>query len=1555
VLRFVKKSNRFTLWPLLLALLVLALWARPVAAVTLTTATFTVATPTQTNQTQVFVKPGESITATVYGNTLGANTNWRATSYSILNGTGGTYTCIDTSPNNDNNNSATVTSVVLTMTAPATSGMYDANFLTRANDGCSGAQSAVKTMSNAIVVDGTAPIASIACTPPGSCASTPTNATSVTWTVTFDENVTGVATGNFTLTTSGLSGPSNTGTGNGTIALDLDTTLTGIIDRAGNNPSAVTGGGTYTIDKTAPVATVTCTTPGSCGSGNPTNASSVVWTVTFDKVVNGVSAAKFSLATTGLASASITSVTGTGPYTVTASTGTGSGTIALNMTATGITDAAGNNPAAVSAAGSYTIDKTPPTLSSIACSIPSLCGPSNSTNSSQVTWLLTFSETITALAASNFGFSGSGLTGATLDAPINLTGTTWKVTANVGVSGTLGLNLNFVAPAIPDALGNALTATVSAISANTYTINNQAPIATITCSVPTSCGVSNPTGATTVVWAVTFSENVTGLTLTDFTLTGTGISGASLTGISGSGSAYTVTATTGVNGTLELNLNANLATITDGGGLSPAAVMASPSNTYTKDSAATGECFTDNFTRANLGGDWATTSSGGTFGQPLIVGNRLRLTNSTTKVATAAHLQRVFPAAGNKVVVEFDYYSYNANNTASGTGADGMAVILSDATIAPVAGAFGGSLGYAQKNSAVAECAATGGCSGFAGGWIGIGLDEFGNYSVFSEGRTDGTSSLADAVVIRGSGFGQSGYRYHGRSLALSPGIDSPTSATANPGHRYRVTIDHTDGVHAYVSVDRDATPGHTGYTNVVAAYDAKAKTGQAAVPDNWFLSYTGSTGDNSNTHEIAALSVCTTRPIAVPTLHHVRIVHDGAARTCTPETVTLRACADATCSSLYLGSVTADLTAVASSTWSSDPVTFTGGQTTVTLSKTGAGTAVLGGTVTLPTPTTTALQCYNEGTAGDCNLPFTAGACSFDALESTLPSTMPRIYTKLAGTSFNIDVMALTNGNINTASVAPLSPQLVDQNSLPLDANGCGATVLANASPTSYTLTAGDQGRKTFSFTYAHAAPNVRVKITSGVTTACSSDNFAIRPTTFAVTSNATQVAAIGTPTFKAGYSPFQINATPKNSSNATTSYYTGIAVINNNLVDKHSGGVIAGVVTGTFSPSSAGTSWISSGASFKYSEVGSFMFKDYGVYDDGSFAVVDGGKASPECFTDNYLGSATAPQAANTADGNGMYACYFGNSASTYMGRFIPDRFDTVISQVGGVPMTCPSGLTCPTTFNGAVYSNQEFTLKVIAKRYGALADEADGVTMNYAGSYAKAVTLGAWAARGSTSQANPPVSPSGNALFRTSLAATDFSAGIATKLDQKYTFGSAFVYTSPVATSTWSSPTDIYIRAAETSADAVTTVQTVTTDSVEAGVKVISGRFFVSHAYGSELLRLRVPVFAQYWNGSRWVNTYVDSVSTYGSTSVNAPTNFISRASGSNALSSSNTAVVAQTSATLVNGAGQFYLSAPGAGVSGSADLRMNSPAWLPTTTGRIKFGTYRSPLIYMREVY
>ncbi|MDO9268958.1 MAG: hypothetical protein Q7T96_07595 [Methylobacter sp.] len=285
-------------------------------------------------------------------------------------------------------------------------------------------------------------------------------------------------------------------------------------------------------------------------------------------------------------------------------------------------------------------------------------------------------------------------------------------------------------------------------------------------------------------------------------------------------------------------------------------------------------CVCDNFSRTSLNpstiysGNWNVSSSGSTSFLPQIVNNRLRLTNNSTGVSAAATGPGTFPAAGNWITVEFKHYAYG------GTGADGIAFTLSDSAISAVPGAFGGSLGYAQKSNPGSDCAISGGCPGFAGGWVGIAIDEYGNFSANTEGRTGGTApgQVVDSVAVRGSGSGQAGYSYLAGTGTLSPPIDNPSPATDGFGYAYRLTVDArcyqlngTDcsnpslGKKAQVTVERDTTGTGNSYPAVpMLSFDAYAvNPSQADVPTNWQLSFTGSTGATTNIHEIVGMKVC--------------------------------------------------------------------------------------------------------------------------------------------------------------------------------------------------------------------------------------------------------------------------------------------------------------------------------------------------------------------------------------------------------------------------------------------------------------------------------------------------------------------------------------------------------------------------------------------------------------------------------------------------------------------------------------------------------------------------
>ena len=167
--------------------------------------------------------------------------------------------------------------------------------------------------------------------------SNPTNAASVQFTVTFSEPVTGVDIGDFTLTTTGVAGASitaggvagsgatwtvtvNTGTGNGTIRLDLvdndsiiDLTnkpLAGVLDGSFNT------GQIYNVDKTQPGVTINqrSTAPAQADPVTGPTASTVInFTAVFSEPIVAGSFTNSDVAISGTALATVVNVSEVAP------------------------------------------------------------------------------------------------------------------------------------------------------------------------------------------------------------------------------------------------------------------------------------------------------------------------------------------------------------------------------------------------------------------------------------------------------------------------------------------------------------------------------------------------------------------------------------------------------------------------------------------------------------------------------------------------------------------------------------------------------------------------------------------------------------------------------------------------------------------------------------------------------------------------------------------------------------------------------------------------------------------------------------------------------------------------------------------------------------------------------------------------------------------------------------------------------------------------------------------------------------------------------------------
>ncbi|MFB2699856.1 DUF6701 domain-containing protein [Aeromonas veronii] len=475
------------------------------------------------------------------------------------------------------------------------------------------------------------------------------------------------------------------------------------------------------------------------------------------------------------------------------------------------------------------------------------------------------------------------------------------------------------------------------------------------------------------------------------------------------------------------------------------------------------QCFSDDFSRPSLGDNWVVSQRNNSE-LPSIQSGRLRMTRNIGNQATSATYQRLFPAANNLVEVTFRYYAWSP--TWFNTGGDGLAVILSDATVTPQPGSFGGALGYAQRDN---------GTPGFAGGWLGVGLDEYGNFSNGNEGKVGGPGFRAQAIAIRG-GVGSS-YRYlAGTAANLNPKIDVSGTSSAQPGHLYRLRIDSRVAGRSMVSLDRN-----TGsvFSTLVAPFNAMATAGQEQVPADFLLSLTGSTGGANNNHELDDIQICALRsnPIGVQ-IDHFQLDYSGQPLTCNPETVTVKACADAACSTLIQDPVTATLSLIptsASNGWiGGNTVTFSGGSTKVQLRNNTPTAVTIGVSGSTPTtkPFSTTLCKAGAGTpsAAACTLNFADSGFFFDVPDTY--SNQPQTVTIKAIKKSDVTKLCVPGFASQTKSVkfwsSYISPTGNPYNSqMSVNSSAIGAS---QGAATPLSLAFNDQGQSTITVNYPDA-----------------------------------------------------------------------------------------------------------------------------------------------------------------------------------------------------------------------------------------------------------------------------------------------------------------------------------------------------------------------------------------------------------------------------------------------------------------------------------------------------
>lgn len=287
------------------------------------------------------------------------------------------------------------------------------------------------------------------------------------------------------------------------------------------------------------------------------------------------------------------------------------------------------------------------------------------------------------------------------------------------------------------------------------------------------------------------------------------------------------------------------------------------------------------------------------------------------------------------------------------------------------------------------------------------------------------------------------------------------------------------------------------------------------------------------------------------------------------------------------------------------------------------------------------------------------------------------------------------------------------------------------------------------------------------------------------------------------------------------------------------------------------------------------------------------------------------------------GTYLARPVSGRSAVLGRFSPHSFTTTVVAQG-----CGS-------FS---YSGQPIqTVTLRAMDAGAV----PAPTPNYTGAFARTATVSD--ANGSTA----------GAFSAHTAAAGAFAGGVAT-------LSPVFTFASPRT-----APLGLVLR--------VTDGESSSAGSTEAAASVRSGRLHIPNVYGSEMLDLPVPLVAQYWNGSAYTTNTLDNCTV-------VPASAIAMGNYQKSLAACDTRLTPSGNLSFAGGrpsGSGLTLTWPGLGNTGSVDLTLQTGAtaagstcvgagataataaglpWFGTTApARATFGIFKSPLIYGRENY
>ncbi len=578
----------------------------------------------------------------------------------------------------------------------------------------------------------------------------------------------------------------------------------------------------------------------------------------------------------------------------------------------------------------------------------------------------------------------------------------------------------------------------------------------------------------------------------------------------------------------------------------------------------------------------------------------------------------------------------------------------------------------------------------------------------------------------------------------------------------------------------------------------------------------------------------CAAAPSTAP-IDHFLIVHDGSASACTPEPVTVKACANAACSSYYTGGVTVNLQPGGGNV----TIGSSGVSINASVDQSTPGSAMLA--VTSPSVAATApLQCSNtaNGTSS-CSMVFNGSVglslapqdqYSANVTSLVLQAMASDPKTKSCRPAFigqqkTIQLSCIYKNPAAGGLPVKVSsrPKLTSTDSSFLALNGADASAgLCNGSNRDFQVTFDNNGSVEFSMSYADVGKLTIAAKTSDNSAPDVKADVIFAPAGFQI---------VSFPALTKAGQAFTVVARALNADGTSTPNFglekdeAGVKAetILFSLGDPDSKGCsVKGSNPGVLNPAPPPTSLAANGiaGSITYTEAGAFNIK--------------AGQAS-----DKYLGGAkTAPAAVQTS---------LGTASGCGAIMSVPAYFTVKESRVGSNKANF-------------YYSGEPVDVTVTAM------NALGGITTRYhdAFGYSKPVVLTAFDAAGTTpipasSTATAPF-PNPGALSGTGssgtmpLPASAFVSGIATLLATSPT---PLVFTFANSPSL---PLKVRLRAAETAAGGVSSK-----DAPAGGEDIYearSGRVTIASRFGSAKGDLALPVTLQYWTGSSWIQNLDDN---------------------------------------------------------------------------------------------